>query len=94
MSKATGTIKIEYDLRPCMVRDKPALFHKWVDNRDVLEPSPMRGGHNGGVIAYTQGLVEYADGSVGMVSPTSIKFEDKLFEQYAFEVEGPTSGQK
>ncbi len=41
---------------------------------DVIEPSPMIGGHPGGQIKYTLGLVEYTNGTVEEVVPCSIIF--------------------
>ena len=56
-------IQIETKLRPCYVsikkgKKEKALFHGWnfVSNV-VVEPSPMIGGHPGGVIAYSTGIV-------------------------------------
>lgn len=51
-----------------------AYFHKWNEYMDVIEPSPMIGGHPGGQIKYTLGLVEYTNGTVEEVVPCSIIF--------------------
>lgn len=73
------------NLRPCyIVRTKrsggeqrtKALFHCWEQIGQVIEPSPLKGGHPGGQIAYTRALVEMPDGSMRSVSPSSIKFRD------------------
>lgn len=53
-----------------------ALFHKWDEIKQVIDASPMIGGHPGGQIAYTLGIVEFMDGTVGQVSPGYIKFLD------------------
>lgn len=63
-------------LRLCVVEGKKALFHKWVEVRQLIDASPMIGGHPGGEIAMTLAIIEYMDGSVGEVMPTSIKFLD------------------
>lgn len=55
---------------------RKALFHKWDEIKNVIDASPMIGGHPGGQIAYTLGIVEYMDGSVERVSPECIKFLD------------------
>lgn len=44
--------------------------------KQVIDASPMIGGHPGGQIAYTLGIVEFMDGTVGQVSPGYIKFLD------------------
>ena len=55
---------------------RKALFHKWDEIKQVIDASPMIGGHPGGQIAYTLGIVEFMDGTVGQVSPGYIKFLD------------------
>lgn len=63
---------------PCTVKLKDcvinAKFHKWVDHAWVVAPSIMVGGAPGGQMAYTTGLVEYEDGTMHEVEPTSICF--------------------
>jgi hypothetical protein len=64
-------------LRPCIVKGKAALFHCWSDKSDVLAPSLMAGGHNGGVVRYTVGIIEYIDGgAVHECYPSEIRFTD------------------
>jgi hypothetical protein len=53
-------------LRPCLVDRKVCIFHRWVDH-DVSADS-VRG---------VSALVEYPDGSVGMVEPALITFLDR-----------------
>ena len=55
---------------------RKALFHKWEKIKQVIDASPMIGGHPGGQIAYTVGIVEFMDGTVGQVHPGYIKFMD------------------
>ena len=55
---------------------RKALFHKWDEIKQVIDASPMIGGHPGGQIAYTLGIVEFMDGTVGQVHPGYIKFLD------------------
>lgn len=55
---------------------KRALFHGWDGIKQVIDASPMIGGHPGGQIAYTLGIVEFMDGTVGRVHPEYIKFLD------------------
>lgn len=53
-----------------------ALFHCWTDKSQVVEPSMMRGGHNGGIIMCTYGIVEFKNGRVCEVLPSQIRFLD------------------
>ena len=97
---------IEQSLRPCYVmtyksdpkqrgrlikdREEKALFHCWEQTSDVIGPSPMVGGHSGGVIAGVVAIVEREDGRVGRVRPEDIRFCDNKFQEYAFEEEDKT----
>ena len=65
------------NLRACKV-DKlgNAFFHEWIKISKIIEPSPLVGGHPGGVISNTLGIVELLDGTVATVDPRSIKFTD------------------
>lgn len=64
--------------RICMVKCrevfKKAYFHRWVEISNVIDASPLVGGHPGGQIKYTLGLVEYEDGKIEQVSPERIQF--------------------
>ena len=84
MASLSSEIKITYELRPCFVNHKKALFHKWSNNSELLLPSPMEGGHGGGISTWTLGIVEFEDGSVGRCSPGDIKFADNAINQYFF----------
>lgn len=64
----------ETKLRPCLVNGKKALFHTWSNKSQIVEPSPLMGGHNGGVLEYTVGIIEYEDGQVSECIPSYIKF--------------------
>ena len=70
-------------------KKEKALFHGWnfVSNV-VVEPSPMIGGHPGGVIAYSTGIVELEDGRVIEVIPTSITFCKGIFNDYCWDEKG------
>lgn len=67
-------------LRLCKVTKREsqekAIFHKWVEERQLQNASPMIGGHPGGEIASTLGIVEYKDGKVEKVFPEQIRFLD------------------
>jgi hypothetical protein len=68
---------MKHNLRPCEARGIPGYFHKWCERSDILEPSLMKGGHSGGEIKYTLGIVEFEDGSICEFAPTVIKFTDR-----------------
>jgi hypothetical protein len=74
----------ENEYRPCEVtiyhrtgeETKRALFHKWITEAQVVEESPLRGGHPAGQVMTTLALVEYEDGTVDAVSPGRVRFLD------------------
>lgn len=76
-------------LRPCYVRGKKALFHKWVQRRELLSSSIARGGHNGGEVELTLAIVEFENGQASEAHPRDIRFADSagLFKQFAFDEE-------
>lgn len=92
MAALSSNIKIEMELRPCIVfpyehiktDGAKALFHRWGEESRVIGPSPLRGGHSGGSVHFTVAIVEYEDGTVGKVSPECIRFLDSPHDQYEF----------
>lgn len=50
----------------------------------------MIGGHPGGVIAYSTGIVELEDGRVIEVMPTNITFCKGIFDEYYWDEKGDT----
>lgn len=68
--------------RPCVIKvDKEsvqATFHRFCEHAYVVEPSPMIGGAPGGQISVPLAIVEYEDGTVHYVDPTSVIFIDHL----------------
>lgn len=56
--------------------EKKAIFHRWTEERQLVDASPMIGGHPGGEIAMTLAIVEYMNGRVDKVPPTRIRFLD------------------
>lgn len=78
------------EIRPCYIdcADKKgavktkALFHRWGHISNVIEPSILAGGHDGGVISMTYGIVELEDGSVIQVLPQQIQFVPGIFNDY------------
>ena len=68
-------------LRPCIIHGNKgkttrAFFHKWSDYKNVILPSALIGGHEGGKIEYPVAIIELEDGHVTQVSPTTIQFTD------------------
>lgn len=78
-------LKIDMGLRPCIVNDKKALFHRWNEISNVVDASPFIGGHPGGIIKFTRGIIEYEDGTISECNPTEIRFVDRIFNEYCFE---------
>ncbi len=74
-------------LRPCTVDDRKGLFHGWYYYAEVFEPSISLGGHIGGPIATTLGMVEFENGEIQLIRPTSIRFigSRRLMQEYCFE---------
>ena len=88
MASLDGTLTItNSEYRPCVVDEKRAMFHRWEQRADVVDASPLRGGHPGGQYWITLGIVEYEDRTVDEVLPYKIRFLDSkgLFAQYPFE---------
>lgn len=84
MAEAFMTIKNVYQIRTCTVDGAKALFHRWADMAQVVGASPLAGGSPGGQLYHVYGLVEFEDGTVQMVDPERIQFEDTDFGQYAW----------
>lgn len=84
MAGLNNEIIIKSELRPCFVKNKKALFHKWNEfskpvpgGITTIDPPP-------GQITYTLGMVEYEDGTVEEVAPHHIRFIDNKIKEYAF----------
>ena len=74
------------NLRKCKVQNKyTGLFHRWSDKTEIIPPSPLMGGHNGGVLQYTVGIVELLDGRVVECTPTEIKFIKAYYSEDGIE---------
>lgn len=74
----------EGELRPCIVNKKKALFHMWSSKTRIVEPSMMIGGHKGGVLKFTVGIIEYENGKVDEVFPNQVKFLDEKLKEFCF----------
>lgn len=84
MEVTTEELKIITGLRPCMAKNRKALFHKWAEKSRIVGPSPMVGGDNGGVIKGVVGIIEFEDGTVVERLPSDIRFLDTDFKNYCF----------
>lgn len=75
---AALTYGIPRKLRACFVEGEgEAYFHEWTKISQIVAPSLLKGGHSGGVISGTLGIVEFAaTGRVATVDPKSIRFTD------------------
>lgn len=71
-----------YSLRPCIVKNKHALFHIWEQKSEIIPPSMMVGGHGGGVVSSVFGIIEYEDGTIHKCYPDEIRFIDGLHSDY------------
>lgn len=63
---------INSEYRLCIVKEKRALFHKWVHTKNLLEQE------------FEVGIVEYENGQVEEVTPNNIKFCDDKLKEYCF----------
>lgn len=83
MGALDGIVTFEQnEYRICKVEGKKALFHRWNEHCDVVEPSPMIGGTPGGQIKYITGIVEFEDGSIKEVYPAKITFKDNKLKEF------------
>lgn len=69
-------ICVQPALRPIYYKGRKAVFHQWSLFNNIIPPSPMVGGHGGGVVSGTVAIIETADGTVLEVYPTEIQFAD------------------
>ena len=77
MSYQDPQITIEWATRICEVNGEIGYFHTWEQWSNVIDASPLAGGHPGGQVSQVYGIVEFPDG-VRRVSPTFIKFRDEI----------------
>ena len=77
-------------VRPCVIKRPDgkrwhALFHRWEDKSWIVPPSPLVGGHTGGVVSGTFAICEREDGVVLEVPPSELMFvDDNHIDQYDF----------
>ena len=82
MAQLYETIRIGMEYRPCTVDGRKALFHKWERKSEIVQPSMLKGGHNGGTVCGDMAIVEFENGEVAEVLPWRIRFTDGLVERY------------
>ena len=93
------TLEYRTPLRPCYVKaykhvtsrpyfvedgERKALFHGWHACSQLVDASPLKGGHSGGQVSSPVAIVEFEDGTVSMVPPAEIRFVDSSFGEYYF----------
>lgn len=68
----------ENEYRPCWVRGKKALFHRWANSARPALPKGQEPSENARYYQFrsTQALVEFADGTVELVYPQAVRFVD------------------
>lgn len=74
---AFGEFTITDERRECVVNGKVGYFCCWEQYANVVEPSPMTGGHPSGQLAAVYAIVEFDDG-VRRVSIADIQFTDEI----------------
>ena len=90
MARLIETIEVAEKHRPCWyISDGEmyrAMFHRWVEERELVAASPFEGGHPAGCIAATFALIETENGTMRMVRPDKIRFADhEAFDSCAWE---------
>ena len=84
-TKELASKSIEADklgLRPCILINKQkieinAYFHKWIEKLQIIDASPLIGGHPSGITNVTVALVEYEDGVIDEWPPKNLRFTDR-----------------
>ena len=79
----------DYEVEHCRIVNTTetrvkALFHFWNNRSEVVAPSPLKGGHPGGVISDVFAIVEFEDGTIHEARTTDIQFCDSNFNEYCF----------
>ena len=85
MAGLSGGIKfLSAEYRPCIIKGRKALFHRWAVKARVISPGCSFGGHPGGRLWALVGIVEDEDGAVHECYPYEIRFCDDRLKEYAF----------
>lgn len=68
--------RVRDETRPCIVNGMRAIFHKWYESSELVDERLYRGGHPGGVVKGMHAIVEYENGAIECVHPSSVRFVD------------------
>lgn len=68
--------KLKTENKKCIFRKEVYTFHGFYQESNVIPPSPLVGGHSGGVIAYPVAIIEDKKGKLMEVEATSIQLKD------------------
>lgn len=69
--------KLKTENRKCIFKKEVYTFHGFYQESNVIPPSPLVGGHSGGVIAYPVAIIENRRGKLMEVEATSIQFVEE-----------------
>lgn len=69
--------EIKWETRLCEVNGELGYFHCWEHWSNVIDASPLRGGHPGGQIGQVYGIVEFPE-EVRRVELYEIHFKDEI----------------
>lgn len=70
---------LDNEYRPCYVKDRRAVFHRWVNTAHPVLPKGIDiNDEKARFFQYrsTRALVEYEDGTLAMIWPQDIRFAD------------------
>lgn len=85
----------ENEYRPCWVRGKRALFHRWANSARPSLPKGQEPSENARYFQYrnTQAIVEFENGAVELVYPQQVHFVDGgHFKDYTWPEEEESDG--
>lgn len=68
--------KLKTENRKCIFKKEVYTFHGFYQESNVIPPSPLVGGHSGGVIAYPVAIIETEKGEVLEVGAIKIQFKE------------------
>ena len=87
MANVAVEYTINFERRPCWVKGKKALFHRWVDSARPVKPRGLEDTETMAryQVAHVHGLVEFEDGTLERVWPQDIQFTDTAAEFEAYD---------